>query len=277
MRKIFLYILPLFFACKQSNNDKQIARVNDVILYESELESALPKEISAEDSLSLVEAFIDNWVREQLLLQRAELNLTDDQTNVEKRIKEYKNSLLIYAYQNQLIKQNLDTIVTPEQVKKYYEENTKNFELKDFILKGFYAKFRLETPDLQKIKNGFFSNKEKEFEKALESCHKYAINFDLDTSKWKYFNDILKEIPINTSDRASYIRNHKNIEVQDTTAIYLFKVTQYDLKDNISPIELEEKRIKNTILNQRKVEFIKQLKKDIYEDAIQKKEVEIFN
>ena len=73
--------------------------------------------------------FIEKWVRNQLLLNKAEINLTDEEKNVEQQIENYRSSLLIYAYEQSYLRQNLDTVVTDKEIEDYYKENQSNFIL----------------------------------------------------------------------------------------------------------------------------------------------------
>ena len=54
---------------KETSQEKAIAEVNEAILYESDLQGIVPKGIPQEDSIEMVERFIDNWVRKELLLE----------------------------------------------------------------------------------------------------------------------------------------------------------------------------------------------------------------
>ncbi|HTL81353.1 MAG TPA: hypothetical protein VL651_06600, partial [Bacteroidia bacterium] len=88
---------------------KVLARVFDNKLYESEVTALIPKGTASEDSLLRAQNIINNWVREKLLIHKAELNLSKDQQNVEQQLQAYKNSLIIYAYEKELVLQKLDT------------------------------------------------------------------------------------------------------------------------------------------------------------------------
>ena len=120
---IFLFsILLIFTACRGlSSDDKLLVALYDKELYFSEISKALPNEQS--DSAVFVQSYIDSWIKKQLLVAQAEMNLTDALKDVESRINDYRNSLLIYAYQQELIKQNFDTVVSKEELQNYYDEN----------------------------------------------------------------------------------------------------------------------------------------------------------
>ena len=82
----------------QKDNNELLVRVHDKELYFADVSGLIPEVISEEDSASFVRAWVDSWVKEQLLVSQAELNLTTEQQNIEQQLNSYRNSLLIYAY-----------------------------------------------------------------------------------------------------------------------------------------------------------------------------------
>ena len=112
-----------------------VARVNEELLYIDNIRKIVPIGTSADDSLEIINGYIDNWLRETLVIQKAEENLTDDQKNVEAQLLNYRNSLITYTYEKELVKQRLDTLVTNAEIENYYNNNKANFELKDNIIK----------------------------------------------------------------------------------------------------------------------------------------------
>ena len=74
-------------------------------LYPEDLEGVVPADANKMDSLSRVNDFIDSWIRRQLLIHQAEINLTAEQRDFSKQLQDYNNSLLIYAYETQMIEQ----------------------------------------------------------------------------------------------------------------------------------------------------------------------------
>ena len=167
----------VLFSCKylqRSDHKPALARVNNTYLYIDDLEGVVPPGTEPEDSLVLVNQFVQNWIREQLVLQKAEMNLSSDLKNVEKQLEEYRKSLIIYAYQEKLVSQNLDTNVTDAEIAQYYESNKANFELRENIVKADYAVFNRSNKELTKIKSLFRSDKQEQQEKYADLCRKYA-------------------------------------------------------------------------------------------------------
>lgn len=124
---IGLIVITALVSCQKSGNgknDKVVAAIYDKVLYQSDLQGILYEGISVNDSLVRTKAFIDNWIRRQLLIHQAEKNLDKSELDCLKEIEDYRNSLIIYKYESLLVKQNLDTVVFDEEIEKYLNDNS---------------------------------------------------------------------------------------------------------------------------------------------------------
>ncbi|MBQ6083134.1 MAG: hypothetical protein IJK92_02100 [Bacteroidales bacterium] len=123
---IGLVFLMAFVSCNNVNNgngDRVVASIYDKTLHQSDLQSVLYEGISVNDSLVRTKAFINNWIRVQLIIHQAEKNIDKSELDFSRQIEDYRNSLIIYKYESQLIEQNLDTVVSDEEIAKYLEDN----------------------------------------------------------------------------------------------------------------------------------------------------------
>jgi hypothetical protein len=278
LKKIVFVLLVFICACKSSPDpgEKVVARVYDAYLYVKDLNGKLPVNVSQADSAVLIKEYIDTWVKQQLLIKQAEKNLSDDDKDFTKQLDDYRNSLLIYKYETQLIKQNLDTVLTDKEIADYYEKNKSNFELKENIVKVIYVKVpRSVSIAVPKLYIGF--DKPSDRKKLQDFCVKYAVNYYLDDQNWLLFNDILKEIPINTYNQEEYLKNNRTIEIQDSSFSYLLSIKGFMIKEGLSPLSFEEKNIRDIIINKRKLKLIEDMQKDVYKNAVKKAAFEVMN
>ncbi|MBI4946697.1 MAG: hypothetical protein HY840_09880 [Bacteroidetes bacterium] len=260
----------------QKQNEKAVARVGDAYLYSSVLKDLFSKDMDKKDSAEVVRKYINNWVRETLLLQQAEKNLTDEKKDFEKRVEDYRKSLITYEYESELVKQKLDTLVSDEEIQKYYEENKSNFELKDNIIKVVYVKVRKNAPKVDKVKEWYRSDVQKDKDALANYCYQYAENFFLDDNTWLLFEDVLKEIPMKLYDKEAFLQNNRHLETQDSAHYYFVDIKGFMTKNSISPLSFEKTNIHSILLNKRKVELIKQMREDIYNEALKTKSFEVY-
>jgi hypothetical protein len=253
-----------------------LARVNDEYLYDSQLKGLVPGGTSPADSIALVKNFVRNWVKTTLMIHQAENNLSSHQLNFDNQLNDYKNSLIIFKYESEWIRQNLDTIVPDAEIESYYEQHASNFELKENIAKlmyivldkdsGFEGKFdkALKLPDslmLDRIEN---------------LCKEFANSFYLDTATWVRFNWIEENLPVEIYNPEQYLNKNSFVKVTEGDDLYLIKFIDYKIKDDVSPIDFEYNHIRNIIINKRKMYLAKKLRDDIYENAILNNEFEIY-
>ena len=164
---IGLMLVLALFSCQNSKNgsgDKAIATIYDKVLYQSDLQSVLYEGISVNDSLFRTKAFIDNWIRRQLLIHQAENNIDKSELDFSRQIEDYRTSLIIYKYESLLIEQNLDTVVSEDEIAKYIEENSA-VELDSLAVRDIILNIRKKEL-IENMNNSLYNKavKEKVFE-----------------------------------------------------------------------------------------------------------------
>ena len=278
-RILILFLVVFAFSCSKNNyeiEDKPLARVHNKFLYESDIKSLFNSNISKEDSMVVARNYINDWIKKQLLLQKAELNLNEESKDIEKQIEDYRSSLLIFKYKQELIKQKLDTIITNLEIENYYNEFSGNFILNHNIVKALYLKISKEAPEIDKVKRWYKSNDSENLSRLEDYCYQYATKFDDFDNKWIPFNNLLIEIPTNINDQERYLRYNKYIETEDDLFYYFVKINEYSLKSTVQPLEYAQLKIKSILLNKRKFTFIDELENTIYNDALNHNEFIIY-
>ena len=121
---IIIFLSSLIFSCKNSGkkNMTPVARVNHKYLYLSDLHGIVPVNTPTKDSISIMKDYIEKWIKRQVIIDKAELNLTNEQKDVDELIENYRAALLIYKYQQEYLKQRIDTNLTDDEIEKYYRQ-----------------------------------------------------------------------------------------------------------------------------------------------------------
>ncbi|NVN95514.1 MAG: hypothetical protein HXX18_09555 [Bacteroidetes bacterium] len=261
--------------CSSKNKEDIVATAYDYKLYKSDLKGIIPSGTTKSDSIAIIKNFINNWIHQKIVIYKAEKNLSDDQKDFTDQIENYRNSLLVYSYESKLINQLLDTTITNEQIQAYYDKNTDNFLLKDNIIKVNYVKLDINSPNKAKIKSLLFS-KTGNKSQLIDLCSKLAVNFYLEDDEWLLFNDLLKEIPIETYNQEAFLRNNRTIETKDENYYYLIYIKDFKVKESTSPISFEKENIRNILINKRKLELINKMHNELYEEAVKKNDFKIY-
>ena len=277
----YIPILFVILICASCNNNKHedddvMARVYEKYLYSSELEKLIPAGTSPKDSLMLAKNFINNWVRQNLVIHQAERNLTEEQMDFEQQLESYRNSLIIYQYEKLLVEQKLDTVVSERQIQEYYEENQHNFELRENVLICNYIILDEGTEIKEKITDLLKSDEEAAQEQILFLCDSLGLDCYLNNQNWISFSELSRQIPIKTMDEENFIRNKSYSEIKEDPFIYLLRIRDFKIEGESPPVNYVKDDIKRVILNKRKTSLIKQMEEDMFNAALQKNEIDIY-
>lgn len=266
-------------ACNQNqtNNNIVVAQVGDSKLYLSDLSQIVPTGILAEDSTLLADDYIKKWIKQELLIQKANENLTPEQKDVTKELIEYRNSLITYKYKNELMKQRMDTIVEQQQIENYYNEHPENFNLTTDIVKAIFVKIPNEVANAEHLKSLIENTSNEGLEILREYCLQYAKGFDIFMDRWVNFEMIKRNLPDVINNTESLLTGTNQIEARDSNYYYLVSIHDYRLRNQNAPIEYVEENIKNLILNQRKITFLKDIEENIYKEGVRKNKFTIFD
>ncbi len=281
MKKILLIAIACItlFSCQKNGEKHQgtpLVSVHDKVLYLKDVQEILPEDISPQDSTMQVNKFIDIWVKNQLLIKKAELNLRSEEKDVQKQLDEYRSSLLIYKYKQKYTAQKIDTVITQDQLQKYYNENKSELLLNMNIVKVVFAKLPFDNPNQYKVKYLIRSDKEKnklELEKLITENAGVFTDYD---AEWIAFTDFLKNLPLQVSNQEEFLKNTQYIESQDSVYNYFVKINDYKLKNEVAPLIFVEDDIRTIIMNKRKNELIDQLESNIYRYALNRNKIKYF-
>ncbi|MEN9523089.1 MAG: hypothetical protein RL065_1466 [Bacteroidota bacterium] len=276
MKKAINYLLIaiifiLNFSCSHSKDgEKPIARVMDKYLYPADLAGIIKPGTTAKDSISIVKNYISDWIRQQVLVAKAEENIEIEKKELEKKIEDYKESILIYQYENELVKQKLDTIVTEKQIEDFYTQHKEDFILRNDLVRLTYIKIQNTEPSLINIKR-MFVDPSINILQMQDACKKAGLSSSFDESVWTS-TDFFPP-----SMQSSFPKTKGFLEQKDSVFTYLSQVKEFMSKGNPSPKSYVKDQIFKIIVNQRKVEMIKNIREDLYKEALQKGDFEIIN
>lgn len=282
MRRIWFLTVILFLVlvgCGDMMRQSErmvVAECYGVKLYADELQDLLPPEISRKDSLTQVNAYIDSWIHRQILIHQAEINLPAEELDFSKQLQDYRNSLVIYAYETQMIEQYLDTVVSDEEIEAYYEEHKENFQLRSTMVKTAYVildEHCKQTKEFRKL----MSNRDTlDLAQLYPLAERDAVASFLDVDAWVRLEDLLAKVPIEIYNSESFLKRNRFVSFEKDDLTYLVRFEDYLLEKSVSPLEIEREGIKDILLLKRKKELLSKMSGDLYEKARKEKMFEIY-
>ena len=266
-----ILILSLLSGCtpffKSSSGDVVVAKAGNKELFRHELAEALPRGITKADSVNQAKDFIQRWIKQELMLITAEENLSDDQKDVQRELDEYRTSLIIHRYQQQLISQKLDTALTAQDIRQFYDLHPEKFILDQYIVKAIYIEVPKNVAKADQLKKWMSVLDDKSRTELEKYSFQYATKFDYFNEQWIDFSQIRSRMPVSFASPDVILKRNSFIESTDNNKYYLTSIKDYRLIGEKAPFEFVRNRIANLILNNRKMEFIEQLQKNIYQNG----------
>lgn len=272
MKTLYIFLLALFMVTCSGNKAqdetvKAIAIAGNEKLGEEEFKKSFISGTTVKDSSFMAKQIIERWATETLFYQEALQKLNEEELNIDQQVEEYKKSLVNYIYQTKLVEANLDTLVSKEEIENYYNEHRNNFILRENIVKVNYLKIAIKAKDLDKIKRLLHAVNPKDQETLKNLCVQNAENFFMNDSTWLLLEDIKKEIPKLRDEPDFNLSTGRVVEFSDDAYYYYLKVKDMKVKNGLSPINFERRNIHNFIVNNRKIQLIREYKQLLLEKA----------
>ena len=282
MRSIYLYIIPLFllqscdyFSLKKEDKDA-VARVNTTYLYKDDLENIVASGTSKQDSILITTNYINNWIKQQLLLNKAQINLENKTEQFEDLVKKYRQDLYIDSYKEAVVSEYLDNNITEADMDKFYQENGQNFKLNEELLKLKYMKIGKNDTHKNTLIKLFKSSKKEDLMK-LQSSDLTLTQHHFNDSIWIKYNDFIAEVPLfKNVDKDELLKKENFIQKEDSLSLYLVAVKMVLYRNEIAPKSYIAPTIKQMILHQRKLLLLRNIEETLIDDARKNKQFEIY-
>ncbi len=258
----------------QSKEDIALARVFKQKLMSSDIEGMFADSPTEQDSMLMANTFVENWVRENLLMQEAEKNIPKD-LNIDELVRNYRASLVKHNYEKLIIELQLDSVVTQAQLTEYYNLNKEQFKLEYPLLQLDYCKLPTSVSNLSSVKTWWTNSADStNYSLLLDFCGNYATYFILGKKKWIPFEPLKTQLPNNVS--ASQLQVGANINVENNGFLHLLKVNQRLEKGAYAPMSYIKDKAERFLLHKRKMKLLEEKKEEMYDREMRLKNIEIY-
>jgi hypothetical protein len=276
---VLLAILFFVVSCEgifqqKRPEDRLLARVHDRTLYISEMEGMFPEGIPPGDSTLIVQAYVNRWVREALLLYEAERNLPKD-LNIDKLVRDYRASLIRNSYEQVVVEQLLDSTITKGELTDFYEKNKEQYQLERPILRCFFLKLPIPVPKTDSLIRFWSAPRGKNLQKLKTYCDRFAVAQRLSDSTWYTVDEIAGELPKNTLT-ADNVSSKREFRQTDGQYVYYFRLLELKNRKEIAPLGYIEEQARKFILHSRKIKVLEQKREDLFELGLRKNDVKIY-
>lgn len=276
---ICLFMILAGYGCIFNSGSRKIpvAKVGDEILYLSDLESIIPLELTGEDSILLAEDYVNQWIRKELMIKKANENLTLNQKDISRELDEYRKSLIIYRYQKELMLEKMDTVVDEKELNDFYLQNRANFTLNENIVKAFFVKIPLQVSNPEQVKAFCERTSAGKIKELQDFCIRNAVDYDLPLDTWVNSSTLLGKFPGVPEDDTDMLTRNSPLEARDHSFYYFICILGYHLKGSVAPLDYVSETVRNLIINNRKTEFLKQIEEKIYLEGVKNNKFRVYD
>ena len=273
---VFLMLLGGCDYFQKNSKEVVVAECYGKYLYESDLVGIVPENTPIMDSIQRVSNFIDSWIKRQVLVHQAEINLNKEELDLKKQLEEYRNSLVIYAYESQLINQKLDTVISEDEIADYYEQNKEDFQLRSTMVRVAYVILKEDCKQKADFKK-LLSDRDTLLLQNIDiQATYYAVKSNVDVDKWVRLDELTNIIPIEIFNAESFLKKKKFVCFDMNEYTYMVRFVDYLLEESISPLEMVSDNIKSVILAQRKEALLEKMNAALYEKARKERAFEVY-
>lgn len=257
---------------KSPDTDKPVlASVEDRYLYESDLDGLFDNKMSKEDSLRIMDGFVNSWIKDQLMVTEAKSKVGGE-IDIEALVEQYRSSLLLYNYETILVNEMLDTTITESQAKEYYETNKDQYILSNSIVKAMVAKIPASAKGIDKF---FTQWKNEEYASVSQFVKMKADFIDLDTSSYKSIAELMITMPDGLFSE-NQLQKEGDFQKKEGEHEYFVKILDYHAAQSTAPFEYIKDKINKIILNNRKQNLLNRKKQELYSQIGTRSDVKVY-
>ena len=268
---ILMIVLPALSSCKAITSffsgDEIVAVAGSEKLYRSDLDRILPKGMPVEDSTRLAMQYITTWASDILYVTIAEEQLSKSEKDVTKELEDYRKSLLKYRYEQLYVNERLDTAVTDDQVREYFEAHSDKYVLQRPVVKARFLAIFSDSPAKEQIRKRMSSDDVNVLVEAdslaFSAAHKYTGWND----GWVDVAVLSREFGL---DYTEVLAKKKGdwVEIEGEDGISRIAYISDMVKEGeLAPIEYAAQSIRDMIISARKQKLIMTLEQDLLKDA----------
>ena len=278
MKRYLLFISTtlLLSSCSNisdNNSNDLIARAGQNFLYQNQM----PSFSSEQDSMLRYLNYIETWAKEKILYDLSLTNLSQSKKNdLDILVEKYKVDLYINSYKDLIVNSIIDSIVTDEEIESFYNRNIENFKLNENLLKYRYLKVPSDNININRIRR-YIQRLNQSDRVFLDSLNFQFADLKLNDSMWFTEREVISSIEfINQKNKSNYMEINRLYELENDQYLYYFIIKDLLKSGNIPPLSYLYDRIKSNIINQRKLNLLQNINKEILNDALKSNKYEVF-
>ena len=269
--QLLLVATLLLAACQKSVNHggkTPVVEVEGEFLYKEDVTKVIPYGLSSADSVAFAQDYMRKWAEDMIFFKKAERNVSD-KGRIARMVEEYRRALVLNDYEQRLLQEQVSGELEEMELQMYYDENKEFFILEEPIIKGVFLKVPLTAPDLKEMKTHYKDNSEQAREQLEKCAFRNAVIYEYFYDQWMPVSELEGKTIVNLAELSKEFATNRDIEASDEEYCYLLHVDEYMLKGEVKPYDLARYEIIDLLSNTRKVDFMRKVKVDLYNQYLE--------
>lgn len=253
----------------KTHEGKMLASVGSKILYESDLINVIHPNTKSQDSIGLATAYIDQWIRDQLITREAKNSFSSD-IGIEQLVADYREKLLKFNLEERIINERYDTVISEGDLLTYYESIKDQFVLEEEICRGLYIKMDRKQQGLKDFTKEW--NNKDDNPSMYAFARAYNIDMEADTTSWRTWTELNTWYNGWSKSKARSLSKQRQ---NDKEYEYFLKIVGFIDKGEFSPLEYIKPQLTKMLLLKRRQGIIETYKQELYEKALRNNLIKI--
>lgn len=269
----FVSVVLMCLSCQDLHslfwNDRLVARVGKTGLMREDVQAVIPHTLHGDDSVNFARSYIEKWIIQQLKLREAEQTLSAYETEIQKMVDDYRQSLLVKRLDQYIVGVQVSREPTEEEISEYYHSHLSDFLVSGTLIKGYVAVIPQSFYRMERLKRLLSSQKQEERADAEQMCAKG--NFPLHRfSEWAPAAEMLSWLPIaNSEDQMPLLMNRRQQVMRSAGRIYCFQVEAMLSEGESMPLGMVRGKIVDILRTRAQAEVIHQHEQQALEQALE--------
>ncbi len=156
---IALTIAAAAASCIKEVPADAIVAVGNATLTLSDLRKAIPAGLSATDSATFAESYINSWISDMLITEIAEKNIPDTRS-IDRMTDDYRRQLIMWEYQRLKTAQDGPPELPEDTIAAYYDRHHAEMRVETPMVRGILVKIPTSSPLLENVRKWYRSDKD---------------------------------------------------------------------------------------------------------------------
>lgn len=216
-----------------------------------------------QDSLTLLRAYAERWVVRRAVYQHAVAQASGSRAEaIERRVDDYRQTLTISDYEDQLVANELDTAVSRGAIEAFYEANPTHFTLEQAIVRCLSVAVPQGSAQLAELRGEYSLRGDDLLERVEPLAFRAGVRLATYPDAWLSLASLERVLGVAV---AAGLENQRprRLDFTRDSVVYLLSFHEWREKGALAPLEYVKEEAKAILLNQRRKRLVDSVERAI--------------